>query len=110
MKALHIGKKIVGYYIGDVIPNMEESWVDVDGVVSPDMLPKKYWVDNGEVKPKQHFTLDNVPLPATAIIEYEHYALTEQPTFEFSEPGQYEVSIDAGPAYYVETFTIDYPA
>ena len=64
----------------------------------------------GRFIPKQHFTLDAIPLPATAIIEDEQYELTDQPTFEFSEPGEYEVTINAGPAYYVETFTVDYPA
>lgn len=82
--------------------------------LAPSDLPERFdlthYFDGENVVPKQHFTIDAIPLPAVATIEGEQYELTEQPVFEFTEPGQYEVTIDAGPHYHVETFTVDYPA
>jgi len=72
---------------------------------------KNYYVFGGSLVEKAHFTLDTIPLPATATIEGEQHPITELPvTFEFDTPGTYTISVDAGPAYYVEEFQIDYPA
>lgn len=72
---------------------------------------KKYWWDGIELLPKQHFTIDAIPLPATAEIEGVQYPITENPViFGFDTPGTYTVRVDAGPAYYVEEFTVDYSA
>lgn len=62
----------------------------------------------GNIRKKQHFTLDSIPLPAVIEIEGERYEVTEQPEFSFDMPGNYEIIIDAGPAYYVETFEYAY--
>lgn len=74
--------------------------------------PDSYYVDTivGELKEKKHFSLNDIPIPAIAMIEGEQYPLTENPViFEFDAPGSYKISIDSGPVYFVEEFTIDYP-
>lgn len=79
--------------------------------VTSDTLIKNYYHNGVELLPKQHFTIDAIPLPATAEIEGEQYPITANPAvFTFDTPGTYTVQIDAGPAYYIEEFTIDYPA
>lgn len=81
--------------------------VTIEGVsTDPRNLTERYWFDGIDLLPKQHFTVDAIPIPAVAIIEGVRYELTEQPTFEFSEPGQYIVKVDAGPAFYIEEFTL----
>lgn len=83
--------------------------IEID--TQPDGLFKDYYVLSGSLELKQHFTIDAIPLPATAEIEGEQYAVTENPAvFEFDTPGTYTVRVDAGPAYYVEEFTVDYSA
>lgn len=75
----------------------------------PENLFTGYFVSDGALTSKQHFTIENIPIPAVAIIEGEEYPINELPVvFEFDTPGYYTVVVDAGEAYHVEEFTIDY--
>ena len=69
-----------------------------------------YWYDtsDGVVKQKQDYDLTALPTPCSIEIEGLVYEVTEQPQFEFDVPGEYEISVDAGPQYYKKVFNYDY--
>lgn len=60
-----------------------------------------------KVKSRLDYTLDDLPLPCTIEIEEVEYVLTEQPSsFEFDAPGEYTISVDAGPEYLAKEFEV----
>ncbi|MAY42272.1 hypothetical protein [Neptuniibacter sp. UBA847] len=67
-----------------------------------------YWINpsNSTAELKEDYTIDALPIPCTARIEDIEYSITSQPTFEFDSPGDYEIEIDAGPAYLRKVFNV----
>ncbi len=59
------------------------------------------------VKPRQDYSLDTLPLPCTLTIEGVQYPCEQQPELSFEQPGSYQISVDAGPAWLDKTFTIE---
>ena len=53
---------------------------------------------------KGDYSLSMLPLPCTVTIEGTAYPCTEQPVFELSPPGTYDISVDAGVRYLRKTF------
>jgi len=61
------------------------------------------------LRPKRRFSLGQLPVPCTVIIEGQRYHCTTQPEFEFDVPGTYLIEVDAGPHYIREAFSYAYP-
>lgn len=66
----------------------------------------RYYVDltGPHLKARADYTLDALPLPCKVWIEGVEYDVTEQPTFAFSQPGTYEIVVDAGVKHLLKRF------
>lgn len=79
-----------------------------ESVIAGSFDDELYWVNpsSNVAELKADYTINSLPIPCTATIEEIEYSITSQPTFEFDSPGEYEIEVDAGPAYLRKVFIV----
>lgn len=79
-----------------------------EGYIEGSYDDELYWVNTSTDLPelRADYTISTIPVPCTAYIEEIEYTITSSPTFEFDAPGDYEITIDAGPSYLRKVFIV----